>query len=101
MIRYCCDRCKREIDTRFELRYTLTIEIEAAIEDETTEIVDDHDHLDDLQQMLESADDICASPFSDDFYQRKQFDLCKECFCQYIKNPLAKEPANSVGFSKN
>jgi hypothetical protein len=102
VIRYCCDRCRREIDTQFELRYTLTIEIEAAIEDETQEIVDDPDHLDEIQQMLDSADDICSSPFTDDAYQRKQFDLCKECFCQYIKNPLAKDQSsNHLGFSKN
>ncbi len=71
MIRYCCDRCKRDIDTRFDLRYTLTIEIEAAIDDETTEIVDDHDHLDDLKQMLDSADDLLRISVLDDFYQRK------------------------------
>jgi hypothetical protein len=102
VIRYCCDRCKREIDSRFELRYSLTIEIEAAIEDGTEEVVDDPDHLDELQQLLDSSDELCSSPFGDEVYQRKQFDLCKECFCQYIKNPLAKEPTgNSIGFSKN
>lgn len=101
MIRYCCDRCKRDIDAQCDLRYTITIEIEAALDGEDHELVDDPDHLDELHDLLESADDLCSSVFSDEVYQRKQFDLCKDCFRQYIKNPLAKEPSNSVGFSQN
>ena len=101
MIRYCCDRCKRDIDSEFDLRYTVTIEIEAALDHEEHELVDDPDHLDELQEMLESSDEICSAVFGDEVYQRKQFDLCKDCFRQYTKNPLAKESSNSVGFSKN
>jgi hypothetical protein len=101
VIRYCCDRCKRDIDTSCDLRYTVTIEIDAAVDGVEPEMVDDPDHLDGLQDLLDSADDICSSVFSDEIYQRKQFDLCKDCFRQYIKNPLAKEPAGVSGFSKN
>lgn len=101
VIRYCCDRCKRDIDPDCDLRYTVTIEIEAGLDCDDRELVDDPDHLDELQDMLESVDDICASVFSDEIYQRKQFDLCKDCFRQYIKNPLAKENSGTLGFSKN
>jgi hypothetical protein len=101
VIRYCCDRCKRDIDPQCDLRYTVTIEIEAGVDGDEHELVDDPDHLDELQDMLESADDICSSVFSDEIYQRKQFDLCKDCFRQYIKNPLAKEVSSPLGFSKN
>jgi hypothetical protein len=101
MIHYSCDRCKRDIDATADLRYTVTIEIEAALDGPEHELVDDPDHLDDLQDMLESADDLCSAVFDDDVYQRKQFDLCKDCFRQYIKNPLARESNASLGFSKN
>jgi hypothetical protein len=79
----------------------VTIEIEAGVDGDEHELVDDPDHLDDLQDMLDSADEICSSVFSDEIYQRKQFDLCKDCFRQYIKNPLAKEVSSPLGFSKN
>ena len=101
MIRYCCDRCKRDIDSEFDLRYTVTIEIEAALDDDTHELVDDPDHLDELQDMLDSADEICSAVFGDEIYQRKQFDLCKDCFRQYTKNPLAIDNSSALGFSKN
>ena len=101
VIHYSCDRCKREIDSSTDLRYTVTIEIEAALDGPDHELVDDPDHLDDIQDMLDSADDLCSSVFDDEVYQRKQFDLCKDCFRQYIKNPLSRETTTPMGFSKN
>lgn len=101
MIRYTCDRCKRDIDPSTDLRYIVTVEIEAAGEADVTDIVDDVDHLEALQEMIQSADELCASVFDDDLYQRKQFDLCKCCFQQYIRNPLAREVNAPMGYSKN
>lgn len=101
VIHYSCDRCKREIDTSTDLRYTVTIEIEAALDGPEHELVDDPDHLDEIQDMLDSADDLCSSVFDDDVYQRKQFDLCKDCFRNYIRNPLSRESTTPLGFSKN
>jgi hypothetical protein len=101
VIRYTCDRCKRDIDPSTDLRYTVTVEIEAAGETDVTDVVDEVDHLEELQEMLQASDEICASVFDDDLYQRKQFDLCKCCFQQYIRNPLARDPSAAIGYSKN
>ena len=101
VIHYSCDRCKRDIDRSTDLRYTVTIEIEAVIDGPDHELVDDPDHLDTIQDMLDSADDLCSSVFDDEAYQRKQFDLCKDCFRQYIRNPLSRETNTPMGFSKN
>ena len=101
VIHYSCDRCKREIDSNSDLRYTVTIEIEAALDGPDHEMVDAPDHLDEIQELLDSTDQICSSVFDDDVYQRKQFDLCKDCFRSYIKNPLARESSAPMGFSKN
>ncbi len=101
MIHYSCDRCRRDIDTSSDHRYTVTIEIEAALDGPEHELVDDPDHLDELQDLIDSADDLCSSVFDEDVYQRKQFDLCRSCFQQYIKNPLARETNSSIGYSPN
>ncbi len=100
MIRYTCDRCKRDIDPSTDLRYTVTIEIEAAVDGSEQEVVDDVDHLDELQDLLNHADEVCSSVFDDDLYQRKQFDLCKCCFRHYIRNPLSRD-VGIAGYSKN
>ena len=43
MIHYSCDRCKREIDAKHDLRYIIRIEIEAAMDRDDCEIADDVD----------------------------------------------------------
>ena len=101
MIHYSCDRCKREIDSDSDLRYIVRIEIEAAMDQMAGEVVDDHDHLEVLEDLLESSDDYCESSLSDECYQRKRFDLCGECYRQYMKNPIGKETSLPFGFSNN
>ena len=66
------------------------------------EIVDEMDSattLDELQDLIDSADAACSSVFDDSIYQIKQFDLCKCCFQEYIKNPLARDPG-TVGLKR-
>lgn len=101
MIRYTCDRCKRDMDPSTDLRYIVTVEIEAAGDTDSSDLVDDIDHLEELQDLIQSADEVCAAVFDDDLYQRKQFDLCKCCFQQYIRNPLGRDLNASAGYSKN
>ncbi|MDZ4850648.1 MAG: hypothetical protein SGI77_15285 [Pirellulaceae bacterium] len=101
MIHYSCDRCKREIDPDHDLRYIVRLEIEAAIDQLGNEIVDDPDHLGDLEELLESSDDPLTSGLGDELYQRKRYDLCADCYRHYMKNPLGRETSTPFGFSKN
>lgn len=101
MIHYSCDRCKRDIDPEHDLRYIVRIEIEAAMDHLNGESVDDTDHLGIVEDLLESSDDICSSALGDEIYQRKRYDLCAECYRQYMKSPLGKETSIPFGFSKN
>jgi len=101
MIHYSCDRCKREIDSNSDLRYIVRIEIEAAMDHLAEEVSDDPDHLEALEDLLDSADDFCESSLSDECYQRKRYDLCVDCYRQYMKNPIGKEASLPFGFSNN
>jgi hypothetical protein len=101
MIRYSCDRCKRDILPCEELRFIVKMEIEAQL-DITSEatLEDDHDHLTDLDQMLGRMEE-CEEFGESDFYQKRSFDLCPECYRQFAKNPLGKDIHVPLGFSKN
>ena len=101
MIHYSCDRCKREIDPDHDLRYIVRLEIEAAMDNLGCDETDDPDHLSALEDMLESADDYCESALGDDCYQRKRYDLCGECYRNFMKNPLGREANVPFGFSQN
>ncbi len=101
MIHYSCDRCKREINSDQDLRYIVRVEIEAANDYIPDEVVDDMDHLQDLEELLESSDEYGSSTLGEALYQRKRYDLCSDCYRHFMKNPLGKETSLPFGFSKN
>lgn len=102
MIHYSCDRCKRILDSEEELRYVVKIEVYAAIAPtDADEVEDDRDHLLELQEYLERIDDSDHEVLGDDVYQKQRFDLCLECYKEYIKNPVGRELPAHLGFSQN
>jgi hypothetical protein len=62
---------------------------------------DDRDHLDEIQDILERLEDAEDDQIGEDVYQQLRFDLCPECRKKFVKNPLGRETAIAVGFSKN
>jgi hypothetical protein len=102
MIHYSCDRCKRLIDTEEELRYTVKLEVCAAMEPAAAdELQDDRDHLLEVHEILERLDANEDNNIGDDIYQKKHFDLCSSCYRDFIKNPLGREQQVQLGFSQN
>lgn len=102
MIHYSCDRCKRVLDSEEDLRYVIRLEICAAMEPiDTDEIEDDRDHLLEIQEILERIEDDESDAIGDDVYQKRRYDLCADCYRQYIKNPLGREAVPALGFSHN
>ncbi|MCC6124282.1 MAG: hypothetical protein IT426_04930 [Pirellulales bacterium] len=103
MIHYSCDLCKREFDPDDDLRYVVKIEVFAAYDPNAgAEDDEDRDHLQEIQDILESMEDAEDERIGDDVYQQMRFDLCPECRRKFLKNPLAREmPAKAFGFSSN
>ena len=102
MIRYSCDLCKRELDSQDDLRYVVKIEVYAAFDPAATDGEDDdHDHLEEIQDILERMEDSASNQIGDDVYQQLRFDLCPDCRRRFIKNPLGRETAKAFGFSSN
>jgi hypothetical protein len=103
MIHYSCDRCGRPIDAREELRYVVKVEIEGVLEptDMDPAIDDERDHLLELHESLERASNVEDFLASESLFVRHRFDLCPDCHRKFLKNPLGKEPAKQLNFSKN
>lgn len=102
MIRYTCDLCKRELDPQDDLRYVVKIEVYAAFDPAVTDdSSDDHDHLEEIQDILERMEDVSSEQLGDDVYQQLRFDLCPECRRKFLKSPLGRAPAKAFGFSSN
>ena len=101
MIHYSCDRCQRLIETDDELRYVLRIEVEAKLGENAFSDDDAPDHLLEIHEIIERQDDALDSLVDDEVYHRKRFDLCRDCYQAFLRNPLGKESTKSVGFSNN
>lgn len=102
MIHYTCDRCKRSIDPEQELRYVVKLEIQAAMEPlDCDDVEDDRDHLLEIHEILERLEDEESDAIAEDVYQKQRYDLCPECYRQYIKNPIGRELTAQFGFSNN
>jgi hypothetical protein len=103
MIHYSCDLCKRDFDPEDDLRYVVKIEVFAAYDPNSCSMDDeDRDHLQEIQDILESMEDDADERIGEDVYQKLRFDLCPECRRKFLKNPLAREkPAKAFGFSSN
>ena len=102
MIHYSCDRCHRPINPEEDLRYIVKLEVEAAMEPlDVDEFDDDRDHLLEVQEILERLEDADSEAIGEELYQRCRFDLCPECFQEFIKNPVGREGRAQLGFSQN
>jgi hypothetical protein len=102
MIQYCCDRCKRVLDSTDELRYVVRVEIEAKFDGLSDEPDEEPDHLLELDEVLERLEDSGDAEAVDDaIYRRQRFDLCPECYRKYVQNPLGRELSAPLGFSNN
>ena len=102
MIHYTCDRCKRELDPETEVRYTVRMEIQAVVEPLDGEIRDDErDYLMEIHEILENLEQVENEQVGEDACQHCRYDLCLDCYRQFIQNPVGQGLANHVGFSEN
>jgi hypothetical protein len=85
-----CDRCQNTIGTPEDLHYTITIEIEAEGYVDEQEFDSSEEKLASIENLIDSADDACSADFGDEWYQRRQYLVCKSCYSQYIQNPLGR-----------
>ena len=100
MITFVCDRCQKKIDSKQELRFVVSVEVEAAM-DFDEEDRPDREYINELQELLESLDTVDCAEISDKAYQKKSYDLCEQCCQEYLKNPLAIEQVAPMGYSNN
>ena len=108
VIHYTCDRCKRTINTIDQPRYVVQIEIQSVVDDPLDDhIVDiekeaeeDIDHLSELHQSLEGMVDL-PDEVATQAHHRGRYDLCCDCHCQFLKNPLGRDAMAAIGFSNN
>ena len=102
MIHVTCDLCGKELRPREDQRYVVKIEAFAAHDPhELTEADLDADHMEAISQMLHDLEESGDSPELVEPSKNFRYDLCQDCHQKFVRNPLAKEPAQKFDFSEN
>jgi hypothetical protein len=65
------------------------------------ELVDDRDHLQEIQEILQRCADAADPQVSTEVYEQLRFDLCPDCRKKFVQNPLGREHSKQFDFSKN
>ena len=99
MITFTCDRCKKTIDTTNEIRFVVSIEVQAAFGSDET--ISGHECLNELSEAFDELDSEEKAEISHQVYEKRSFDLCDCCREEYGKNLLAVEGASTLEFSDN
>lgn len=89
MIHFTCDGCGRPINEDNETRYVVRLEVYAATDDRAAGAIDDEDHLDEIEDLLERVDEL-DDDHDSDLYRQARYDLCAECRERLIRNPLGR-----------
>lgn len=96
MLHFSCDLCGCQLDDR---RFVLKLEAFPAFDPDQLAPGDlDADHLEQVAQQLESgaadAEDGCET-------KQFRFDLCPRCHQKFLRDPLGRDAARRLTFSKN
>lgn len=98
MIHFTCDGCGRSIHPDEETRYVVRLEVYAAADDGVAAGLDDADHLDEIEDLLERIDDLEQD--EEQLYRQVRYDLCPACRERFLNNPFGRGVAR-MGFSEN
>jgi len=97
MVRYSCDMCGKDMTAANSSRYVLKMESYAA--PQSDDITDEDlaaDHLEEIGELLSSADDLPEPPAG----AALNYDLCPACHARFLANPLNVQHAK-FNFSEN
>jgi hypothetical protein len=99
MLHFSCDLCGSRLDER---RFVVQVEAYPAFDPDQLSPADlDGDHLEQVAHQLETSD--AAGCADDECCETKKFrfDLCPRCHRKFLRDPLGREAARRLSFSKN
>lgn len=98
MLHFSCDLCSRPLD---EQRFVVRLESYPAFDPERLEEADlDHDHLQEVADVLDHGGALDGD-LEANGAKVFRFDLCPQCYCRFLKDPLGREAVRRLKFSNN
>jgi hypothetical protein len=101
MLTVSCDGCGKQMRPGDD-HHIVKIEVFAARDPgKLTEADLDEDHLQSISELLQRLENSENNPDLEPTCCRRRYDLCGECRKRYLRDPLGRESASKVLFSKN
>ena len=101
MLRVMCDGCGKELRPG-EDHHVLKIEVFAThAPTELTEADLDEDHMEAVSELLRQSEENSEALEVEPARRHLRYDLCGECRKRYLRDPLGREAATKLHFSKN
>lgn len=100
MIHFSCDCCGQSINHAEETRYVVRLEVYVAVDDQAAADLDDADHLEEIEDLLEHLDGLESDDQDENLYKQARYDLCSGCRERFLSNPLGRGVAR-MGYSDN
>jgi hypothetical protein len=100
MVHFTCDHCGKGLHPGEEQHFVVKIEAYAAEDPRAiTEADLEEDHLEAVSEMLRDMED-CGIEI-DAPNKQFRYDLCHDCHKRFVQDPLGKDNAHKLFFSKN
>jgi len=91
-ITHLCDRCGQPLE-KGQLRYTVKIQVFAAYDEMEISGKDLlKSHKKEIKELIEQARNMTEEELMRDVYVELQFDLCRACQREYVKQPIVPPP---------
>lgn len=99
MLHFSCDLCGGHLDER---RFVVQLEAYPAFDpDQLTPTDLDEDHLEQVAHQLASANGAEEIDAESCETKKFRFDLCPRCHHRFVRDPLGRDAARRLTFSKN
>jgi hypothetical protein len=102
MVHVTCDLCGKDLRQGEDQRYVVKIEAYAVHDPaEITEADLDEDHMEIVSQILREEEENESAVELVEPYKNFSYDLCPECHQKFVRDPLNRDLAQKLDFSKN
>jgi hypothetical protein len=102
MLHITCDLCGKDLNPGEDQRYVVKIEAYAVHDPaEITEADLEEDHMEAVSQLLREEEEHEGTVELTEPYKNFRFDLCPECHKRFVRDPLSRDLAQKLDFSKN
>ena len=100
MLHFSCDLCGIPLDDQ---RFVIQLEAYPAFDPDQLEAADlDTDHLQQVAHELEANGPSDGLMHPDACETKKlRFDMCPRCYHKFLRDPLGRDTARRMSFSKN